>query len=218
MDFGWTSQPSGVAVISEGKLELVDRIADPDAILDWIQAHCTDAMVAVDAPTRIRNAKGMRLCEKQAHSRFGKYDAGCYPSNLGSVFAARTTGLGDALERAGFVHAPTIEAGNPGRYQIECFPHIACVQFFSLDRVIKYKKGLRAERYAELTRFRRLLQSLVETTLPDIPQTGNLKPVEDMLDAVLCALIGKWWWDYGLEKSDVLGDPEEGYIIAPHRL
>ena len=229
VDFGWTSQPSGVACLDEGlRLVGLDRIEEPQRVVDWIVEVCGEfgpAMVAVDAPTRITNASGMRLCEREAHRRFGRYDAGCYPSNLGSVFATRTTGFGDALERLGFAHAPRIKPCMPGRYQIECFPHIAAVQFFELERVIKYKKGLRVQRAAGLKRFRRLLLSRIPSLqaaaglkLPAVPVTGGLKPVEDKLDAVLCAYAGAWWWRWGLERNDVLGDPEEGYIIAPKRI
>jgi predicted RNase H-like nuclease len=228
VDFGWQSQPSGMARLDwDGQalhLKTLDRCATPADALTWIERHAGRfALIAVDAPTRIGNATGMRQADRDTHRRFGQYDAGCYPANLARPFAGRTTGFGQALEQRGFGHAPTIRARQRGRFQIECFPHISTVQLFRLGRILKYKKGLRATRAAELQRLRHLLLTarldppLKLSTLPELPARGSLKPLEDQLDALLCAYTGAHWWHWGLERNEVLGEAREGYLIAPHR-
>jgi predicted RNase H-like nuclease len=237
IDFGWVSGASGLCCLEwQGErlhlldLQRQDAIAD---VLAWVDRWAPlpqPALVAVDAPTLIPNETGMRLPDRLAHQYFGKYHAGCYPANLGSAFARRTLEFGQSLEARGFHHAPVIEPKLPGRYQIESFPHPAIVHLFELDRILKYKKGLLAERRAELKKLRGyigdrlpLLEPPLDITqsdfsLPPIPTTGSaLKAVEDQLDSIVCAYIGAHWWYWGLERNQVLGGLAEGYIVVPAR-
>jgi len=189
----------------------------PD-ILSWIEAHArseTEIVIAVDAPLRITNETGMRAAEREAHRRYGRFDAGCYPANRRSPFAARTTGFRQSLEALGLTPA---EAGGPSRRQyFEAFPHIASIEFFGLDRILKYKKGSRASRASELQRLSRLIAGLgiADLRFPHIPERGPLKPAEDQLDAILCAWCAQHWQRWGRERNRILGDPDEGCIIVP---
>lgn len=232
IDFGWRSQPSGLCCLEwDGGLQWValERLQAIDEILAWVDQHIRsdqDGIVAVDAPTLIPNATGMRLCDRLAHKHFGRYHAGCYPANLGSPFAERTLALGLSLEARGFAHAPVLEARQAGRHQIEVFPHPAIVTLFRLDRIIKYKKGRLAERQAELGRLRQHILTdlpnlepslkLATTRLPDIPSQGNaLKALEDQLDSLICAYVAAHWWYWGVQRNWVLGDRTTGYIVVP---
>ena len=235
IDLGWSSGASGLCCLEwqHGKLHLLDlqrrdAIAD---ILTWIDGWLpgeTPGMVAVDAPTLIPNATGMRLPDRLAHQHFGRYHAGCYPANLGSMFAPRTVAFGLSLEERGFDHAPTIAPQQPGRFQIESFPHPAIVHLFELPQILKYKKGLLAQRRTELSRLHQLIHQRLpqldpplavtssKIAIPAIPQKGTeLKAVEDQLDSLICAYIGAHWWHWGLERNLVLGDREAGYIVVP---
>jgi predicted RNase H-like nuclease len=235
IDFGWSTGASGLCCLEwqAGRLELLDlqRQAEIAAILSWVDTWIPanePGIVAVDAPTLIPNATGMRVPDRLAHKYFGRYHAGCYPANLGSRFAERTVGFGLSLEARGFQHAPTIQPKQPGRFQIESFPHPAIVHLFGLDLILKYKKGTLAERRVELAKLRHyicdrlpLLEPALDVTqskiaLPDIPFTGAaLKALEDQLDSIICAYIAAHWWYWGLERNWVLGDRSEGYIVVP---
>jgi predicted RNase H-like nuclease len=230
IDFGWQSQPSGLAALvpSDGALHLsaLDRLSTIDEILDWTERHGgPDAVAAVDAPIVIANPTGMREADREAHRRYGRYHAGCYPANLSRPHASRTLELASRLEAAGFQHAPAMPPRAPGRWQFECHPHAATVQLFALDRIIKYKKGRRVDRSAGLARLRAfqldkmrwLDPPLVLDELPPIPERGLLKPLEDKLDAITCAYIAAHWWHWGRERNDVLGNRSDGYIIVPQR-
>lgn len=230
IDFGWRSQPSGLCCLtwSDGlhlvELNRLESIAD---ILAWVDRHVPasdDGMIAVDAPTLIPNATGMRLCDRLAHKYFGRYHAGCYPANLSSPFAERTVGLGRSLEARGFTHAPILEPQQTGRYQIEVFPHPAIVNLFQLDRIIKYKKGKIAERQVELQRFRQHILTDLPTLDPPLPlpalpvvptQGAALKALEDQLDSLICAYVAAYWWYWGVQRNQVLGDRATGYIVVP---
>jgi predicted RNase H-like nuclease len=242
IDLGWQSQPSGLCCLDwqDNALRLVElhRLEAVSAILSWIDAHTgseESAGIAVDAPTLIPNATGMRLPDRLAHQYFGRYHAGCYPANLNRPFAERTLEFGRSLERRGFGHAPAIQPRQPLRFQIEVFPHPATVHLFQLKRILKYKKGRLAERQSELMKLRDYILAVLPTLEPalvlspetiaalsTIPATGLLlKALEDQLDSLVCAYVAAHWWYWGRERNWVLGGetPEEscitGYIIVP---
>jgi predicted RNase H-like nuclease len=235
IDLGWSSGASGLCCLGwqQGRLELLDLqrrhlIADVLAWVDtWVPAT-EFAAIAVDAPTLIPNQTGMRLPDRLAHQYFGKYHAGCYPANLNRPFASRTVGFGVSLEARGFHHAPEITAQQPGRYQIEVFPHPAIVHLFNLQRILKYKKGSVAERHSELARLHHYIQERlpvlepsldVAQRLPPLPDRGvALKALEDQLDSLICAYVAAHWWYWGVERNWVLGDRTTGYIIVPFQI
>jgi predicted RNase H-like nuclease len=221
IDFGWRSQPSGVAQYAPDLGVETTRLTSPGEIVAWVeqQAGGGPAIVAIDAPLVIPNETGMRLPDKLMHTHFGRYHAGCYPANQRLPFAPRVLELSRRLSELGFVHAASLTPRQPGRYQIEVYPHVAAIQLFRLDRILKYKKGTLAERLPELRRYRRLLAMLVGKGLPRVPSAGltAMKAVEDRLDAALCAYVGCRWWSFGLDGSEVFGDEASGYIVAPRR-
>jgi len=126
------------------------------------------------------------------------------------------------LERLGFAHGSAIQPRQEGRFQIEVHPHAASVTLFGLDRIVKYKRGPREARAKELRRLRTLMQTRLpdlnpslSLRLPAVPRTGNLKPVEDQIDAVLCAYIAAHWWYWAAQRNKVYGANEDGYVVVP---
>ena len=93
------------------------------------------------------------------------------------------------------------------------------MELFGLDKIFKYKKGARADRVLELARLRLTMKEKLPVKglqrLPEIPQRGDLKPVEDELDAVLCAYAAFHWGRWGLRRNRILGDVEEGCMVVP---
>jgi predicted RNase H-like nuclease len=232
IDFGWQGKPSGLAVVDwDGKslaLAGTQRLNSVQEVLEWVDAETQgrNALVAVDAPTIIKNAQGMRTVDRLMHCNFGKYHAGAYPANLGRPHAANTTQLGEELLKRKFVHADQIMPGKPGRFQIEVHPHAAIVELFDLPRIIKYKKGVIAKRFAELTRYRDLILTrlpglcppLAISALPSFKLSGpRMKIAEDQFDAVICAYVGAHWWFWGSAGNLVCGSVEGGYIVVPRR-
>lgn len=240
IDLGWTSGFSGLCCLhwELNQLRVLDlaRKRPLEEVLDWIDSWVSPpepALVAVDAPTLIPNATGMRLPDKLTHRYFGRYHAGCYPANLNRPFASRTVGFGLSLEQRGFVHAPAIDPQASGRYQIEVFPHPAMVHLFRLNSILKCKKGRLAERKAELIQLVHYILEILPQLTPSLAlsasdcsrlallpfpkrMTGNaLKAVEDRLDSLICAYIGAYWWYWGRERNWVLGDISTGYLVVP---
>ena len=216
MDLGWYGKPSGLASVrledSELRLRTVARLEGWDAIVAWIKSEAGEgsAVVAIDAPLVIPNATGIRPAERELNRDFRRFHAGCHAANLGRPFAANVTSFSRRLELLGFRHGPAIAPRSEGRFQIEIHPHAATVNLFGLPRIVKYKRGLRQHRARELRRLRSLalthLPAVVpplSLRLPQVPRTGNLKPVEDQIDAVLCAYIAAHWWFWGNERNTI---------------
>lgn len=229
VDLGWYGKPSGVACAEwdRGVLRLIAATRMEASGLERMVlglAGKGTAVIGVDAPLIVGNATGMREADRLAHSCYGRYHAGCYPANLGLPFASRTTAFSRMLARAGFRHATAVPPRAAVRVQAEVFPHAGIVQLLGLDQIVKYKKGRVAERRAGLERLRSLvhefgtLEPALEADLPVVEGNGaQLKHVEDRLDAVICAYLAAWWWYWGLERNEVLGDARNGYIVVPKR-
>ncbi|MGF1461171.1 MAG: DUF429 domain-containing protein [Leptolyngbyaceae cyanobacterium] len=233
IDLGWQSGGSGICLLTQtaSHLQLLDFVhcSTRATVLAWIDRtipSTAPALIAVDAPTLIPNETGMRWCDRLAHRYFGQYDAGCYPANRGRPFAAALLDFGQALEQRGFHHASDIVPHQPGRYQIELFPHPATIHLFRLPKILKYKKGRIADRRLALGQLRRLqLETFPTLTpalplqaadLPDVPSGGQaFKAAEDQLDALTCAYAGAHWWWWGRDRNWVLGDGASGYIVVP---
>lgn len=231
VDLGWYGKPSGLASIAIGReglsLRNVTRLQDTDDILNWIRSEAAggSAVVAVDAPLVIRNRAGIRNAERELNRDFRRYHAGCHAANLGRPFAEKVLSFSRRLANLGFSHDDEMTARQEGRFQIEVHPHAAMVNLFGLPLIVKYKRGRRAERAKELRRLRRLMISrlpllnpALSLRLPPVPNAGNLKPVEDQIDAVLCAYIAAHWWFWAGQKNHVYGCCKTGYIVVPERM
>lgn len=230
VDLGWYGKPSGVAVLRwvgpKLKLSEVTRLQDQQPILNWIAKNARGdiAVVAVDAPTIIRNKAGIRPAERALNACFRRFHAGCHPANLARPFAKYVLRFSSKLESMGFAFKPEMKPQEAGRFQIEVHPHAASVNLFKLPRIVKYKRGRRQKRAEELNRFRMLLldelrklnPAVCALSLPKVPDKGSTKEVEDQLDAVLCAYIGAHWWYWGRTRNAVFGDRATGFIVVPH--
>ena len=228
VDLGWYGKPSGLASIgldgSELRLRNIERLETVDEILGWIQSESDSgsAVAAVDAPLIIRNQTGIRPAERELNCDFRRFHAGCHAANLGRPFAQNVTTFSRRLGALGFGHGASMTPRQEGRFQIEVHPHAATVKLFALDRIVKYKRGTREQKAKELRRLRSLavsrlpaLDPSLRLSLPRIPRTGSTKPLEDQIDAVLCAYIGACWWLWGTQRNKLYGSQADGYIVVP---
>jgi predicted RNase H-like nuclease len=230
VDLGWYGKPSGLAsieTVGQGlQLRNVTRVEDPDEILNWIQAEARESttVVGVDAPLVICNQTGIRDAERELNKEYRRFHAGCHAANLGRPFARNVLAFSSRLSTLGFAHGAAMTARQEGRFQIEVHPHAATVSLFDLPLIVKYKRGLRDAKARELRRLRQLmltqlplLDPALTLRLPSIPLRGNLKPVEDQIDAVLCAYVAACWWHWAAARNHVFGCNEAGYIVVPKR-
>lgn len=199
----------------------VDHVLGDEALVEWISAHVGDdpALLLFDAPVVCPNATGGRPVDRETHRLFGRQHAGCHPAN--STLCPRPARVAAKLARLGFRIG--WEPARGSRLIAEVYPHPALVRFLGLDRIIKYKRGTKAEKAVEFRRLQVLLQDFVDGEWPklELGEFAGLfeapwtKPTEDKLDAFLCALIGLNHWRHGGRRSQVLGELETGFILLP---
>lgn len=230
IDFGWISQPSGLAILDlKGRrlsLASLERIDNPADVLQWVQTHSAarDAWIGLDAPVLIPNASSSRPADIMAHRLFSRQKAGCYPVNSSLPFAGRVLEFVSGLGQLGYSLSLPQQFQHPSRQLFEVFPHAASIRLFELPEILAYKKGPLAQRRQALATFRELLASGLAQrtpsfrckTLPEIPEGGReLKAVEDQLDALLCAYVAAHFYYWGHARNNVLGDAESGFIVVP---
>ncbi len=245
IDLAWGERkPDGLALLdaaAPGEVTLwkAASVVGDENLLSSVRELVDDgpALLALDGPIICRNETGARPVDREMHCIFGRAHAGCHPANLSRC--SRPNRIRKELEAMRFradhhMRNPQqlFEAeGDPLRRQIEVYPHPATLSLFGLRRIIKYKRGRVAERARQLAYFHQLLRRTLPQVVPPVHidrSAGELfeqdptrlvgearKRHEDMLDAIVCAVVGWIHWWYGGRLSRVVGDSETGFIVIP---
>ncbi len=180
--------------------------------------------VAVDAPLIIKNEQGQRACENGLSKVYGSRKASCHTSNLRLFPNALSVRFSKMILDKGFKHL------GPKKFQIECYPHPAIIEFFGLTERLKYKKGKVADKKKGQQKLAFYLLRLSESptlklVIPDhfrryfddsfinTLKGKALKSNEDALDAVVCLYIAALYSSQA--SNQTFGDSKEGYIWVP---
>lgn len=241
VDLAWKSDKnhSGV-IVMRGTLEGAEIIASSNGlatlsgVLEFVITHSTEnTVVAIDAPLIITNQTGQRPCETLIGRRFGARDASAHTSNLKLYPNAGSVIFESMLRANGFSHqpCPSMDKQKPGKWCFEVYPHPAQIVLFNLNRIIKYKKGTIAQKKAGLEIFRGYIKRQLISGISPLRDTEvlsdllavdlerlsskTLKQYEDILDATFCAYLAYFYWCWGGEKNEMIGDLQSGYIVNP---
>lgn len=203
-----------------------------------------EAVVAIDAPLVVNNTDKCRPVEDVLTKTFWPYDAIPFPANLSNkAFQenGRIRQLVAYLEAQGFVQRPAILRRQEQRSFLEVFPSPALVMLFPGQnrrehihcRALRYKHKQErawAEVHSEWEIYRARLRSLErrEPALKfsedvrrrigiDITEYRGVryKYFDDLLDGILCAYLAYYFWYWGEEGYQVVGDLETGYVTLP---
>jgi predicted RNase H-like nuclease len=235
LDLAWSERnPSGLAALdADGRLiDVRADVRDDAAIMHWIRAHIgSRGVIGIDMPTIVRNADGVRPCERELGAVFRRAHAAPHPANLRRFpDGGRARRLIDALQPAGVVEALDVRPSDPRIVALEVFPHPAHVRLFGLERIFGYKKKARPwpAVLAEWSRYRAALATLtaadpplqLAATIPNAVGPRGYKRWDDTLDAITCAYVAAFIWRWGLQPPHVrvFGDLESGYIVVPDRV
>ena len=219
----------GVGFTDFGSPELVRF----DCALDYIQTvRRPDAptIVALDQPTIVPNATGMRPAEKVAASLISWMGGGVQPANTMRPLFGPAAPIARFLRQLGAVEDPEqARTADRGLHLMEVFPALALASlkpaFFDLRKGPRYNPARRKTfRMGDW-------QAVVETATSEATNFGcaalvawleemrtNAAPTkghQDRLDAALCLLIAIRWRLGGREQSVAIGDLRNGYIVAP---
>ncbi len=232
LDLAWSDRnPSGVAALAADGT-LLDVRADlrgDDEILAWVRAWKGESgIIGIDMPTIVRNAEGIRACERELGAVFRRHHAAPHPANLRRFpDGGRARRIIDALAPDGVVEALDVTPGDARTVALEVFPHPAHVRLFALSHVFRYKKKARPwpEVLAEWRRYRAALASLrdadpplvLDARIPPNVDARGYKRWDDTLDAITCAYVAAFVrrWGIGAPHTRVFGDLVGGYIVVP---
>jgi predicted RNase H-like nuclease len=236
---GKTANETGVvAVDPSGRVLDAGWTRGVDETVTWMSWWAVpDTIAMVDAPLIVRNATGMRSCEREVGRRYGRWRVAANASNL-ALPARAGVNLGRRLAADGwrFADGRSVPPEH-GRWLYEVFPYTTLVGAAELgyerQRPV-YKRRPRAMTPAAFRELRavncdELVRRIgaLRTADPPIdirshPATARLedeptpradrdvKHREDLIDAVLCAWTGLLWLRHGLARCQVLGDEGDG--------
>lgn len=241
VDLAWSSLGrgmTGLCVVENGRVIESVLLKTDAEIVNWLGPRCgTACLVAIDASLIVVNPRGQRECERLVTACFGRYEAGCHPSNTSMpYFSPRTRGewIAAAL---GLSLDPRLPSRGPYRRGIEVYPHPAQVALFDLTLTLKYKRRQRrliGERRAAFNRCLDLMEGLRSADPPVDVTTAERWPMicdglrtttvkaemdrlEDELDAFFCAYVAAYYDLHRLERCRIVGSLGEGYIVTPVR-
>lgn len=225
---------TGLACIDEtGRVIDAGWARGTDAVVDWIGSMSEPgAVLAIDAPLVVNNASGMRPCERETGSRYGRWHVAAHPSNLGRPWQGGVA-IRKRLEALGWLYTDGLERPDPAdRTFFECYPYTTLVgapEFGYDDKRPRYKRmgtalPIDARRPARalacddlIERMWRLAVASPPLNLASHPLTDVLvtersplldrayKHREDLIDALISAWTASLWWLYGTSRSQVLG-------------
>lgn len=135
---GFTDFGSAELVRFDGALDYIQAVQRPDA----------PAIVALDQPTIVPNATGMRPAEKAAASLISWMGGGVQPANTGRALFGRGAPITRFLPHLGAVEDPErARAADRGLHLMEVFPALALASlkpaFFGLRKGPRYNPARR---------------------------------------------------------------------------
>lgn len=240
-DSAWSSKPNAKGGICAIQIKGQEKklILDPEnagferasEIIENIHRSSNRTIVMIDQPTIVPNEAGMRPVEKLAGAVVSFIGGGVQPSNKGK---ADMFGDNAAIWRFQSRHPFNLDPENVLNDRvdlslIEVFPALALPSFnsafFGRYRAPKYNPQNR--RKFEIADW----QAVCDTALFLCERMGVLgldtilsilrasetpsKKNQDILDAILCALIGINWFCRGTVPTYMLADVNAGLIASP---
>lgn len=176
--------------------------------------------LAMDGPVICRNHTGSRPVDRLAQQMFRTFHSGPHPVNLQRC--QRPIQLVEKLRRLGFVPGWKVTSG--GRLISEVFPHPTLVRWAELPQIIKYKRGLVADKRKEFSRLQSIMSGLLETRFRKAVLSHQVrqllhqpwsKAVEDQTDALICLLLAWQHVSSRGEATETLGDLQSGFLLLP---
>ena len=233
-DPAWADDPRRPgSICALGAVFEPPRPAGFDGALAFVHRVAADlTLLAIDQPTLVPNLAGARPADRVAAALMSWSGGGVQPAFRGTSKAGL---FGDGapiwrfLSALGFRDDPEAAAGaTAGGFVMEVFPAMALLAF---DPAFLVARG-RGPRYnpARQTFRQEAWRAVCRATAAEArrlgfaeaaawcealdPDARPRKPLQDDLDALLCALVAARW-HRDSASSAMIGDTAGGYIVAP---
>lgn len=240
-DSAWTDNPKApgaiCAVFAEAN-QIVrfdqPQLASFKEALSFIRSiRLSDGLtlVALDQPTIVTNASGMRPVERAAASFIGWIGGGVQPANRSRIgMFCDASPIWRFLAELGAVEDPeAARNATSGLYVMEVFPCIALASFdgsfCSRLGAPRYNPGRRQTfRATDWTRVAlaagQNARAMGATEIAEWCDTMSKitppsKADQDKLDSILCAVIALRWRLGARDECLMLGDIKTGYMVMP---
>ncbi|MCV0394357.1 MAG: DUF429 domain-containing protein [Rhizobiaceae bacterium] len=238
-DSAWTDRPKAPGAVSVLRFGLSQvafvepRVASFDEALTLIlmERDSSDlCLVALDQPTIVPNLTSLRPVDRVAASIISWAGGGVQPANRSKIgMFDDAAPIWRFKKQLNAVENPELARSAPcGLFLIEVFPALALL---SIDE--RFHGRLKAPRYnparrrtfkvtdwlavlegvAAFARSRRLeaIAEWCESRRTPAPSKAD----QDMLDSVICALVGIEWIAAPRASSVLIGSLDTGYMVAP---
>ena len=184
---------------------------DPGALLRASQQLTGQPMscVSVDMPLATTPITGRRAADNMVSSRFGTRGCAVHSPSAERPGAIADRLRGNLASLGCSLHTTSCNRELPAL--IEVYPHVALLALLGRDYRVPYKVSRslqywKSEQLSPAERITRLLQEFqairagleqhitaIPTIIPEVSEVktlASLKPIEDMLDALVCAWMG----------------------------
>jgi predicted RNase H-like nuclease len=233
-DSGWGGRADGAFCdLRMDAAHVLELMAHPVAV-SWDEAchrvseyaRERDHLIAIDQPLVVPNATGARPVDVNlARALMRDYSVGAHVANTNNAAcfgpAAGIWRFLDTLDERGYDHTPfPFDWHLCGRRYFECYPHLAFIGLFSLNRLLAYKTHHKnPESWAKAVELVRSLESAdpsirnIDDFIP--PDFDYTKRNEDAIDSIISAYVAAHFWRHGTARNIVLGSLSTGYLVSP---
>lgn len=233
-DSAWGARQTGalcdIAPSPDGNGYVIQRVQTQlswaNALKAFSEYDLKSHVISIDQPLVVPNQAGMRPVERKlARALMRDFKCGAHAANTSNLSCfgpdAGIWKLVRLLHERGYIQSPnSVAEKESGRFFFECYPHPALLGLFDLKRTIAYKV-----RHRKLESWRDLLQLLSTLSESPVPVRNvaeffpasmpHQKANEDALDSFVAAYVAAWLFEFGYERSMILGDLVSGYIVTP---
>jgi predicted RNase H-like nuclease len=233
IDLAWGEKESdGVCIIrgyrDSGSIVATALTKGDAELLGWLDKHVPTthcSLLIIDAPLIISNWTGCRPVEKEISSEYWKSHACCHSSNTSNPNSARPLRVAKLLKENGY--DIDFDLRKSSRLAAETYPHAGMVRLFYLERILKYKKGIKASINLEFSKLQAHIRKSLTTTFSKLEVSAEVdkllsetwsQDTEEKTDALFCALVGYLHWKHKGSFSRVYGTLDTGFILLPPKV
>jgi predicted RNase H-like nuclease len=239
-DSAWTDKataPGAVCAIRQTSSGLgfePPQLATFRQALDFVRAKerlADRVLVALDQPTIVSNATGSRPVDKVAGSLVSWIGGGVQPANRSKVgMFDDTAPIWRFKEDLGALENPeAARQSESGLHLVEVFPALGlpslipmhCGRLLGAKYNPERRKTFRPDHWSSVTEcvaafaLRHQVVGLYAWAKSHGAIAAPRKSDQDLLDAVLCAMVGHLWLYGNRTELLMIGDLQSGYMVTP---